>query len=389
MKILAFSLLSLLVVPGLCGQGIVPSENQRKVDLPLDQWLSAGPHRDFKARSKIQKPRLTFQQRYLVRLVTTIDMRALQKNGVERDLHHVIKVADESGRWFPEETYSHSTFNASLHNTDLQIVTDLYMLPGRYNVATIIYDSVQQIRDVLMKTVQVPQVKDDPLPDLAHHLSRVEFLPPSQRGRYQLGHGTAWLPVSTKNAVQIELLVDAGNAYSASEDILAANIVSQIRPSRGCVYVSVLDTLRQEIMFLHEEAQQLDWEKRGQQVLDRDLNTIDVAHLNERNTGAFFRDRVQKLLEEKPACPGMAQTPRRVFVVLTSGLGFVGGTIPKLEISPESVISTIHLRVGYIFFDNAQKVLRPLAPRTKTAGNPVSFRREVKHIMDEIWQAGQ
>src|SRR5207237_4670221 len=113
MKILLLFLL-LLSLPGLHGQGVVPSENERKIVLPIEQWLAAGPHQEFKAKSKILRPRLTFQQRYLIRLVTTIDMPAMQKKSISRDLHHVIKVADESGRWFPEETYSHSTFTASL-----------------------------------------------------------------------------------------------------------------------------------------------------------------------------------------------------------------------------------------------------------------------------------
>ena len=388
MKILLLFLL-LLSLPGLHGQGVVPSENERKIVLPIEQWLAAGPHQEFKAKSKILRPKLTFQQRYLIRLVTTIDMPAMQKKGISRDLHHVIKVADESGRWFPEETYSHSTFTASLHNTELQIISDLYMLPGRYNVATIIYDSIQQERTVLMKTIEVPEIKEDPIAELGRDLPRVEFLPPLDAGKSQVGSGTARLPVATKHPVEIELLLDVGNAYAASEDVLAANIISQIHPSDGCVYVSAIDTARQESIFLHDEASRLDWRTQGQQILDRDLNTINVTRLSERQAGAFFRDTVQRLLDAKPLCPGKAETPRRMLIVLNTGIGFAGGRIPELEISPASASSTVYLRVGYVFFDNALKVLRPLAPRKRSAGNPASFRREVKHIMDSISQLGE
>src|SRR5207249_5690699 len=98
------------------------------------------------------------------------------------------------------------------------------------------YESIQQERTVLMKTIEVPEIKEDPIPELGRDLPRVEFLPPLDAGKSQVGSGTARLPVATKH------------------------------------------------------------------------------------------------------------------------------------------------RVGYVFFDNALKVLRPLAPRKRSAGNPASFRREVKHI---------
>jgi len=263
------------------------------------------------------------------------------------------------------------------------------MLPGRYNIATIIYDSVQQQRSVLMKTLEVPEIKEDPLPELARDLPRVEFLPPGEPGKSQVGSGTPWLPVNTIHPVDVELLFDVGSAYAASEDVLAANVISQIRPSHGCVFVSAIDTVRQETILRHEEASEMDWQKQGQQILDRDLNTIHVTRLNERQAGPFFRDTVQRLLDAKPQCPGIVETPRRILIVLNTGIGFVSGRIPELEISPASVSSTVYLRVGYVFFDNALKVLRPLAPHKRSAGNPASFRREVKDIMDEITQLGE
>src|SRR6516164_4898938 len=75
--------------------------------IPIQQLLLGPDHQDFPWKVKLQAPILTYQQRYLVRLTTAIDRGKLMKEVSFRELHYIVKAADEKGIWFSGQAYSH------------------------------------------------------------------------------------------------------------------------------------------------------------------------------------------------------------------------------------------------------------------------------------------
>jgi hypothetical protein len=282
------------------------------------------------------------------------------------------------------------------------------MLPGDYTIAVLLYESEQKQSTVLLKKIHVPAIEHDSLPEMTRNLRRVEFLAEPDKDALPLGQGELLLPVPTTHPVEVDILFDAGAPFSsrrstiahlvASQQMLAANVLSQIVPSTGCVHVSALDVLRQETLFERQNAEDFDWPKRREAVLKRNLDTVDISKLGSKNqSGVFFRDAVQRILSAKPLCAGAA-APQRFVIVLTSGVMFPWNTpTPPVSSTGENV-HLIYLRLGsysilrnnrYGGSDDLPKTLRQLTVEKHFAGDPVRFRQLVRHFMDEIAAAGK
>ena len=101
--------------------------------LPLNEWLSQGERKAFECKIRILGPSLTFQQRHRILVRATFPTPSLQKGSIQRDLHFVINVADESGKWFDGETYNHFPVEKKLEKkVDLVREGGLYLQPGTY-----------------------------------------------------------------------------------------------------------------------------------------------------------------------------------------------------------------------------------------------------------------
>ncbi|MCU1306680.1 MAG: hypothetical protein JWN45_1375, partial [Acidobacteriaceae bacterium] len=122
---------------------------QRKIQLPIADWISQGERQEIPWDVRITKPELTFQQRTLVTVFAEIHSAELQKRNVNRDLHFIVKVADESGNWMDDESYVPFRLTEKMdRRTDLQMQTELYLKPGNFKVAIIAYDSALGERSV-------------------------------------------------------------------------------------------------------------------------------------------------------------------------------------------------------------------------------------------------
>jgi len=374
----------------------------RKLDLPIEQWLREGERREIKAKTEIYGPYLTFQQRYLVRLNEKVDIHGLQKRAKDRDLHSIIKIADSDGRWIAEESYAHIQFDEKVpKNTDLELSIEVHLTPGRYTLASIIYDHRHHERNVTLKRVEVKDESGGVLPDLGRTLPKVEFLPRRQRFTAQLGEGKISLPVQTLHPVNVDVVFDVGapwltgqtrlGQYVASQQVVAANVISQITPEGGCLRVSAIDVLRQEVLFGRVDARRLDWMQRRAAVLGRNLHTIEVTKINKKSDAAkFFRDAMQVILDTTPGCPAANETPKRLVVVVTSGVLFPPGTpVPSVEPSAACKCDVVYLKMGRMgLFDDLTKVLKPLRPLRIEAEDPREFRKQLQWLADEIRRVG-
>ena len=177
-------LLSLLVIQAPARPATSQSQAKQAaakadVQIPreIEDWIRVGERQDIPWKVSVQKPVLTFQQRQVVKVTADIDSNVLQKSTVHRDLLFVIKVADESGKWFPGENFVEQELTAPLDkSTKVEMESEVLLKPGKYRIGTVMYDSVLHQHNVGFSNVEVPAIKNDPLPHLLDPIPPVEFI---------------------------------------------------------------------------------------------------------------------------------------------------------------------------------------------------------------------
>lgn len=187
--------------------------------LPLNEWLSQGERKAFASNIRILGPSLTFQQRHHILVRATFPTPSLQKASIQRDLHFFIKVADERGKWLDGETYNHFPVEKKFDKkVELVLEGGLYLQPGTYTIAVVVYDAVLREHDVAFRNVTVKPPKHDSLPTLLSGLPRVEFPPDPVDGVASLASGHVSLPVPTDRPVELDVIVDL-TPYAAATTI--------------------------------------------------------------------------------------------------------------------------------------------------------------------------
>ena len=370
--------------------------SQQPPSVPIDEWLSQGEQRQFKCDVHIGQPTLTFQQRYRVFVKASLPAPSLQRESVRRDLHFFLKVADENGKWFSGQTYNHFRVEKQFDKRmDIELDAGLYLQPGKFTVAVIVYDSVLQQHNIVFRHVRVQSPKDDAFPQLLSALPRVEFLPAPVEGVATLASGHALLPIQTERPVELDIVVDlspytrgftffAQSGFAAessstpgadpvapssairrprdmssaqsisfppgfrrplpqgvrrtlkgfqSRMLEAASILSDLDPRNGCARVTVFNTLSRRVLLTAQPALSADWLKTWDDVFDTDLNIISVQDLaGSVEAAKFFRDQVEKLMAQAPTCNLSGQRPIRILALLSRGAHFpYGANQPSIE----------------------------------------------------------
>src|SRR5512140_2384498 len=114
---------------------------QTSPPIPVEEWLRGPDRRDFPWKVRLLRPQLTFQQRYLLQVRADLHVDVLQTGSEQRDLHFLVKVADERGRWFHGGEYTHYTVPPKLDGgNEIQFTSGLYLRSGKYVIAVIVYD---------------------------------------------------------------------------------------------------------------------------------------------------------------------------------------------------------------------------------------------------------
>lgn len=236
-----------------------------------------------------------------------------------------------------------------------------FVLPGDYDV------SVEIRRVVVSKKLHVPPLKTEPLPDLWAGLPRVEFItsnPDSQDGWFLPEiEGRLHLPVETRNAVHVDLLVNTtpGERFSAESGgamernlgvlIPALKVVSQMELRHGSMDSAFLDLTRRRDAGVHT------WEGMKDFLALSNPRVVDVGALSGQwKMRNFFLQRLTSRVRE----------PDRVAIVL-SGPAFFGG---QDQASPVELPEGTAPRVFYIRCrDIPRWVLEP-RPRPRPGARP-------------------
>lgn len=401
-------------------------ETIRKIDLPVETWLSQGEHMEIPWQVSVSRPVLTFQLRNLVRVTAELAADVLQKQSIQHDLHFMVRAAPEGGPWKDGESYTHFRIDKKLDSrTDLQMIADLYLRPGTYILAIIVYDSISGKRNLTLSRVQVSPPESDLLPELLSRLPKIQFLPPPDNAA-PLGLGHVSLPVSTSRPVQLDLIVDlstydeASDASNpdtermpgaasmgwpfgrmrirpaeetASQQTLAqsklietASVLSAIDLAQGCFQVTALDIIRRRTILPPTSANDVEWEKVRDQIMSPDKTMVSVADLRGRQqVGKFFLAEMERRMTQPPSCKLNSPAPLHIIAILSRGVSFPSGSEqPKIEGACNCKVIYLQKSDSFHGSDNLKNMLKPLSPKLLQFDGPEDFRRKLVEFTQAI-----
>jgi len=419
--------------PGLAE---LPKGNSEKIELPIEEWLAQGQTRTFRWKLRVSRPELTFQQRYRVWVTASIDTESLQARNIQRDLHFILKVADQRGKWFAGDTYNTFQINKALDvPEDIQFEAGLYLRPGAYKVGVVVYDSILNEHDVVFAHVSTRASANQAFSADLRTIPAVEFLPAPVEGLVPLGTGRAPLAIATKQPLQIDVIVDlASNAPIPRPKLIgsdigsfpgqrtnkppfpqslgkwrpprlplgtrdtekgyqtqlleAASILGDLQPTSGCNNMMVINSLDRRVMMNRKPAASVDWLKLWEEVMAAQLNLISVHDLSgaTKATG-FLRDKLQAAMDQKADCNVNGVQPNRIIAILSFGAHFPRtGPVPTVQ--PDS-----HCKIFYLqehqelppdVVDDLRAMIAPAHPIHLTFSNPRQFREKVEELVRSV-----
>jgi hypothetical protein len=149
----------------LCAASHALGEGSPPLEIPVDSWFDGPNRQDFPWRVEMGQSWLTFQQRRYVQARVTFRVRDLLKASVSlRDLHLIVKLASEDGRWLPGQSYSRFEPPPDLAAADeIHSLSNLYVRQGTYKVAVMAYDAAHRRGNLWRGVLQVGATQRGPL----------------------------------------------------------------------------------------------------------------------------------------------------------------------------------------------------------------------------------
>ena len=418
-----FAIVALLVAPLLASQE-KGDKKETRPDFPIEQWLRGPERQDFKWKVELLAPRLTFQQRNLVQVRAYVDVAPIRRDD-HHDFYFVLKVADEEGKWLPDETFNHYPLPPGLDkDSEIQFSAGLYAKPGRYTAAVILYDVTGGKGNVWRKAFEIKPPKNDPLPQIDRDLPTIEFISevpsdamplrdktvffPRHRGTPQFtdvewppGHGMEFLPVLAPRPVRVDIVLNLAPHLDpnymartsavqyrsvAGRMIQIGALLSHLNVVPGCVRVSAVDLSKLSVLFDRLDGNSADWDKLTEQVrkLDHDTVSVDILS-NRKSTAGFLRDYMTNLMVDGSGCGDANEKPDRLILLVSHDFQFPAGTHGDfLWPDVQCACRFDFLRIDSAGFDDLDKFLKPANPRRFEVRSPEQFRKTVADLIDDL-----
>lgn len=384
-------------------------------DIPFQKWVSEGERKEIPWEVKVFPPGLRLHQRLAVRINAQVKGEVLERLGPVQELMLVGRMADSDGHWLESHGIGWTRVDKPLPDgASLAMTLQAVVLPGEYTLGLILYDRVTGQRSVTRRALHVPRIHNDPLADAFRDLPRVEFLQTRGSSGVAVRTGVTsrlWLPVTTRRRVRIEVLVNFSlseqysglkwaDQFNVGAMLTLLSVLSQLEVSNGSLRVTGLDLMRRRVVFEQDNVQDLDWGRLIKKLQEANPQVVDKETLEGRKqNAAFFREEMARRLAEEAAPPAAApprgdahpterQAPTRVFIVVSSAMLFPrGADLAPLPRREHTNIRVFHLRyqVGPSnLWDELNRILKPLEPRTFTMDSPMNVRRALGEILREL-----
>jgi hypothetical protein len=376
----------------------------------VDQSLKGPDHKDFPWRAWAVKPYLTVQQRYLVAVRATINCGRLKDRGVQRDMHFVIKVGSADSHWVRELSYTRVHVPPGLDKAfQLQYVGGVYLRPGRYVVALLVYDDLLRKQNVWRTPVTVARLKNDPLPRLDRNLPDVEFIseaPASYFGKgyfvydsgWAMSQGREWLPVKNRRCLCVDIVantsVDTDNipgfrgGAPSSHILRVASVLSHLGLLNGRIRVSIIDALRMKTLVDRRDAAGFDWQGAHRLIARQNAGTIDAGLLaQETQNFNYLLDTLREIVEDNNCAPD-AKSALKIVILISGSMQLPERANVRQAIRPTLWSSRSPARF-YCFisgdpgYDDLSRMLKQMKPQPEMlfSWDSLAFRKALAYLI--------
>jgi hypothetical protein len=382
--------------PGVCA--VMPEDTGFDLQsIPLKEWLAEKDVTEIPWKVQVDKPQLRMDQRHSVAYSVRIRLNNVNEAAAGRDFVFVSIVSSIDGRWLiPPKAGKQPVKAVPAPEIQVQFNECVFARPGEYVLWLVLCDIKTGMHNVAKRRIQVPQLKDDPLPQLNSRLRLVEF-PQLDGPDPQLMStipGRLFLPVANKRPIGLELaaIVSPSEQWPGRLDILnsqrrrvlaAVTTLAQMQLSNSSISVTGIDLVNRQIPFEQRDLRDLNWSALAAAFArPSDAKKVTVGALeNSKIRGAFLRDMLAQRLRN-PA------EPLRVIVVVSNNVLLEAGS----DLEPLRLEGDCHCRFYHIrfplnkddVFDDIRQLIKRFQPKTFNVASARDLREAVAAIASDI-----
>jgi hypothetical protein len=384
-------------------------------EIPFDEWAAAGVREEIPWRVQVARPRLSISQRHMLRMTILLDGKKVGRSGAS---HFVVVAAlrQAEGVWLENRGMLGVKVEAPPpKGTQIEIVLQAFVLPGKYTLGLLLYDRQQRKRSMTFREVRVSPISRDPLPDSARGLPRVEFIQSERaflRSEPMEITTKLFLPVETRRPVNLDVLVNYTPSYEYSgrrgpqQQIISVmtgmlRVFSQLDLRNGTLNLTALDLARQRTFFEQRNVRDLDYPGLREALPSIHQASVDVKDLERRfEMVAYFRHVLSKKLAPlRPMAGAEAgygnhvlaappEDPYRVVIVVSAPMLFERRTDLQALPAPANCNCRVyHLRYRLgrgNDFDQLYRAMEKVRPKLFEIETPEQFRKVLARIIADL-----
>jgi len=366
--------------------------------IPISAWLNGADHADIPWDFRVTEPYLRVDQRLEVLYSLMINAKAINKTGSEHELFLISRVSTPDGEWLNQPGIARETVDQALTDRTLvQFSMRVIVQPGDYFLWVVLYDRKTGKHNVTKRHFKVGELHGDPLPNLYSRMPLVEFPEYGDIGDGLSGsRSLLYLPVRNRQPLDVQLIsmlsppeqwTGRGRVVRAHKDdtIGALAALSQMGFASGTTSITGLDLVRRQVLYQQDDFKSVNWNSLMDAIKKAQSPDISAGALQgSKNNGAFFRDFLDRQIGSGPAEGG----PLRVFIVVTSSTLFESGA----DLRPIQIEGDCRCRVYFLrfrlnvndVFDQLEKFMKPLHPRTFNLVSARDLRKAIAEIVGEL-----
>ena len=427
----------LLILAILCSAAFARCGEEEHPPFDVDRFLNGPDHSDFAWKFATYGPHFTMQQRYILGVYATIEGSRLSHTPAD-ELHFVLKVANAKNQWIAERYTRVKIPHKADASEDVNYFCSLYLRPGRYTVALVVYDAVLKQENIRRKRLNVSLLNKDPLPQLDRNLPEIEFTSESPRDYasrfpnvtnhmddlvtlssmenfantesshrldWTLAEGKEWLPVNNSSSLSIDIVANISSDYDhnrnlflrsnyhtrrvkSSDIVRIASVLSHLGLRKGCIRVTIVDTLRMETFFDREDAADFDWPRAGELISKQDSATIEASSLGSQDQApAYLLEKFNGIFE-KDGCNSVRESSPKIVIVVSRDIEFLAAHTRIERVLPQNPASArfFYFQVTDSIYgeDDLLKMLKPAKPRQFLVPDSYAFRKSLAALITSL-----
>ena len=369
-------------------------------EIPLMEWLAQPDTNQIPWKVYVPKPELRMDQRYELAYAVEVSRKNLKWSSGPEELRYISGISDENGKFLVEPKLGGQVFDVVDKIDRIRFTDCAFLQPGNYVLWIALSDKNSARHNVVRRKIHIPEFSADELPNLLSSSPAAEFPEFVRNGQRTLPRaGPRFvLPVKNQTSMNVDVIstLSPADQWAGRVDIVrwidnrvayAAAALSQIQPSSGSVSTVALDLVNRSIPFQQRDARQLNWSDLASALtLSLEDYKVRLPALEAlKQHGTFLRESISERL-------AMQSSQMRVLIFVSGSLSFERGS----EASPIKLEGDCNCRAYFVriritkddVFDDLEKVIKPLHPKTFDVLTPRDFRDALADIIADLGKMG-